>query len=117
MIEIERLEADCWQTYRDIRLAALAEAPYAFASRLETERSLDKVAWRHRLAGRMQFIALVDDQPLGTVGCRPEVATQTELISMWVAPTARRMGVATRLVRAVAAEARSRGSGCEAVGL
>jgi ribosomal protein S18 acetylase RimI-like enzyme len=47
---------------------------------------------------------------VGTVGARPEGKSETELVSMWVAPRARRTGVADRLVAAVIEEARARGS-------
>ena len=111
MLDIEPIATDEWRVYRDLRLAALADAPRAFGARLETERGRGESEWRERLVERTQFVALADGRrPVGTVGARPGGDRHTELVSMWVAPEARRTGVADRLVAAVIEEARVRGS-------
>lgn len=111
MLDIERIETDRRRVYRDLRLASLSDATHAFGSRLETERARGESEWRERLVGRTQFVALADGRhPVGTVGARPEGECETELVSMWVEPKARRTGVGDRLVAAVIEEARSRGS-------
>ena len=103
MLVIERIDAEAWRVYRDLRLAALADAPSAFGSRLERERALGDGDWRERLARRAQFVALLDGLPVGTIGCRPEGDHVSELVSLWVAPEARGSGVADRLVTAALA--------------
>jgi hypothetical protein len=54
----------------------------------ERFRSGSPTIWRlERLVGRTQFVVLADGrQPVGTVGARAEDESETELVSMWVAP-------------------------------
>jgi GNAT superfamily N-acetyltransferase len=111
MGDLERLGPDAWEVYRDVRLASLADAPHAFGSRLEIERRRTESEWRGRLSARTQFIVIRDGRPRGTVGCRPDVDGELELVSMWVAPDARGQGLGARLVRAVLDEARTRADG------
>ncbi|WP_157978950.1 MULTISPECIES: GNAT family N-acetyltransferase [Nocardia] len=96
-VDIRHLDADDWATFRDIRLRALADAPYAFGSTLSTARHHTEPRWREMLATRTQFLATTDDVGIGTVGLVPE-ADESGLISMWVAPEARGTGVADLLV-------------------
>jgi GNAT superfamily N-acetyltransferase len=110
VLHIERINSDGWRVYRDLRLASLGDAPYAFGSRLETERERGEAEWRERLADRTQFVALAEGRPVGTVGARSEGESETELVSMWVEPGWRHSGVGGRLVAAVIEEARARGS-------
>ena len=94
-----------WRLWRALRLQALAEAPYAYGSRLsdwqgegETEQR-----WRARLS-EVPFnpVAALDGEAGGIVsGTAPDQDGTAELISMWVAPAARGHGVGDALVRAV----------------
>lgn len=88
--------------YRDVRLAALRDAPYAFSSKLEDEVKLGQEQWQQRLSARSQFVALVEGAVVGTVGgiVLPD-GLSAELISMWVDPGARGQGVGDGLVAAV----------------
>jgi ribosomal protein S18 acetylase RimI-like enzyme len=103
-VKIDRLTPDDWATFRDVRLKALADAPYAFSSTLVNESLLDETRWRTKLATRAQFVAR-DDDVLGTAGAFRE-GDSTELISMWVAPEARHRGVGAALVTRVVEHAR-----------
>lgn len=104
-----------WASWRALRLAALAEAPYAFGSRLadwqgEGDR---EERWRARLsiAGSHNLIALRDREPVGMASGLPtDVAGIAELVSMWVAPSARGCGVGDLLLGAVIAWARGAGA-------
>jgi len=112
-MEIVRLSPDDWALFRDLRVAALTEAPHAFGSTLEMERQLREADWRIKLATRAQFIArahgaAADALPLGTVGAYLEVEV-IDLISMWVAPGARRTGVGAALVERVVRHAQDLG--------
>ena len=49
-IEVRQATAEDWPAVRAVRLRALADAPGAFASRLEDERDRPESAWRDRLA-------------------------------------------------------------------
>ena len=48
--EIRRVAPEEWGAFRDVRLAALAEAPYAFAATLDTETGYDERRWRERVS-------------------------------------------------------------------
>ena len=109
-MEIVRLSPDDWTLFRDLRGAALTEAPHAFGSTLDMERQLREADWRAKLATRAQFIARApgaarEALPLGTVGACLEVEV-IDLVSMWVAPHARRAGVGAALVERVVRHAR-----------
>jgi ribosomal protein S18 acetylase RimI-like enzyme len=54
-IVIRRLARDDWQQARDARLAALADAPYAFASTLAKEQAYDDDHWRKRAGSGRTF--------------------------------------------------------------
>jgi ribosomal protein S18 acetylase RimI-like enzyme len=106
VIELRMLTADDWPVWRQLRLAALAEAPYAFGSRLaDWQGDGDREQrWRDRLSlpGSYNVVALLDGQPAGMVSGVPTGDGRVvDLISMWVAPGARGRGVGDELVRAV----------------
>jgi ribosomal protein S18 acetylase RimI-like enzyme len=107
VIEMRLVGPEDWRVWRELRLAALAEAPDAFGSRLadwqgEGDR---EERWRARLAvpGSRSFVALRLGEPVGMVGGVPgETDGVVELVSMWVGREARGLGVGDRLVGAVA---------------
>ena len=102
-----------WERVRDIRLRALADAPFAFASRWEEERGQPQSFWRARLErpDAATFLALGGNETVGVVAAfvGPD-ATRTELVSMWVTPEARGQGVGRQLVSAVIDWALRRGA-------
>ncbi|HEX3813685.1 MAG TPA: GNAT family N-acetyltransferase [Mycobacteriales bacterium] len=105
MIEIRELTVEDWRDWRELRLQALADAPYAFGSRLadwQGDRDSEE-RWRGRLAGNSyDLIATVDGVPAGMASGMVDGAGPVELISMWVAPFARGQRVADALVDEVA---------------
>ena len=104
---------DDWQTWRSLRLRALADAPYAFGSRLADWELADESTWRARLELPDSFnvVALLDETPVGMAGGVPgDTASTAQLVSMYVAADARGQGVAELLVEAVAAWAAGRGN-------
>ncbi|GAA4262361.1 GNAT family N-acetyltransferase [Dactylosporangium darangshiense] len=106
MIKLRVLSPDDWQVWRRLRLAALAEAPYAFGSRLaDWQGEGDRAErWRDRLAlpGSYNVVALLDEQPVGMAsGVPADEPGVVELISMWVSPPARGRGVGDRLIQGV----------------
>ncbi|HEX6499910.1 MAG TPA: GNAT family N-acetyltransferase [Micromonosporaceae bacterium] len=113
-LRLRTLAADDWLIWRQLRLAALSEAPYAFSSRLaDWQGDGDREErWRARLAipGSYNAIALLDGEPVGMASGVPGDDGVAELISMWVAPAARGRGVGDALIDAVAQWARRRGS-------
>jgi ribosomal protein S18 acetylase RimI-like enzyme len=125
VIRIQRLTAEDWRLWRELRLEALAEAPYAFCSTLASWQGAGdtEARWRRRLSDApLNLVAWYDEEPAGMAsGTAPETETGAaagaaagtpseaevdlglcpELISMWVAPFARGTGVADALITAV----------------
>lgn len=87
--------------FREVRLAALKEAPYAFGSAYERELSAEESNWRERLGNRAQMVAEIGGEVAGTAGGIASDGNCAALISMWVAPHARGKGVGARLVDSV----------------
>jgi GNAT superfamily N-acetyltransferase len=103
-VEVVRADPDDWMQLRDLRLAALQDAPKAFGSTYARERDRTEDEWRQRL-GNVEgatFFAIIDGRPAGlAAGYRPP-SGRFELVSMWVSPTVRGRGAADALIRAVA---------------
>lgn len=117
-MEIRRLGQGDGDQLRDVRLRALADAPYAFSSSLERESGLTGAFWDERVAESelgqdgVVFVAVDDGRSLGMAGgffvdAGREVAM---MWGMWVDPQARRGGFGRALVEAVAAWAREAGA-------
>jgi GNAT superfamily N-acetyltransferase len=119
MAQVRRAGPDQWRVYRDLRLGALAEAPYAFSSTLERELAFDDRIWQQRLGsgGAATFLAWDDDQVVGMASGKREnpddefaVPGAWQLVAMWVSPSVRGTGVAAALVEAVAEYVRGTGA-------
>lgn len=98
--------------WRELRLRALAEDPYAFGSTLaQWSGSNDTEArWRRRLASvPLNLVASIDDRAIGMASATSPVDGETEIISMWVAPEARTQGVGAALVGSIVTWARQHG--------
>ncbi len=107
---IRRLDAGAWGIYREVRLAALADAPGAFGTTLHEASRRTQAEWEACLLDRVNFVAFDGARPMGLVsGVDTSEPGRAELISMWVAPTHRRRAVGERLVREVVAWARAQG--------
>jgi len=105
VIDLQDIGADDWKLWRDLRVAALTEAPYAFGSQLADWVDAPEERWRDRLSapGAYQVIAGLDGTPVGMVGGFPGEETGTaELVSMWIAPAGRGRGVGDTLITAIA---------------
>ena len=115
-VRIHTVQHRDWQDYRDIRLAALKDAPSAFASTWQEEALLTAPQWMERARrsedGDTGTIVIAADDAGRWVGLaggyRPgDRGADAELISMWVAPDCRRRTIGPELVRAVLAWAES----------
>jgi GNAT superfamily N-acetyltransferase len=85
-----------------VRLDALREAPYAFGSTYEREKSFDEASWRRRILNRPTFVAEVEGAVVGTVATGDsDVGGAAALIAMWVDPRYRRRGIGDVLVKTV----------------
>lgn len=113
MIGIRVLTEDDWRLWRELRLAALADSPAAFGSRLADWQDAGEERWRSRLAmpGSHNVVAEVDGHPAGMAsGVPSDDPDVRELIAMWVRPEARGMGAGDALIAAVAEQARATGA-------
>jgi ribosomal protein S18 acetylase RimI-like enzyme len=118
VIELRRVGVDEWQLWRDVRLRALREAPYAFGSTLaQWEGEGLEARWRARLEDvSLNLVAIAGESAVGQVsGTAPDEGGRVELLSMWVDPSARGTGVGDALIGGVVAWAE--GSGASAVAL
>ncbi len=96
-----------WQRVREVRLAALLDAPDAFEATHDHERGLDEASWRRRLASAATLHAVEHGRSLGTVtvlSSRTSAAEpgDADVNGLWVDPAARGRGLATLLVEAAA---------------
>jgi GNAT superfamily N-acetyltransferase len=109
-VRVRQATVDDWQVVRDIRLAALREAPYAFGSTYAREMNFDEATWRGRLSNpdSPTFLAFDGDEAVGIDGVYTENGDRI-LVAMWVAPSARRAGVGAALTKAVCDWVKARG--------
>ncbi len=102
-IEIRVGDADDWEIWRAVRLRALSESASAFSSVLADWQGVGdtEARWRARLTDvEHNVIAFVDELSVGQAsGDRHD--GRVELISMFVASEARRLGVGRALIDAV----------------
>jgi len=115
LIAIESITLQNISLFKDVRLRALQEAPYAFGSTYARESAFTDSEWVGRLdrwngvrgAG---FIAVDDGIPCGIAGALLDDndPTRANLVSMWTAPSHRHTGVGRQLVNQVLDWTRSR---------
>lgn len=89
--------------WREVRLAALAEAPEAFKSRLEDWDNGGEAQWRARfeMPGTYNAVAVLNGRPAGMASGVPGDDGAGELRSVWVSPRARGRSVGDQLIAAV----------------
>lgn len=111
-IRIARANAEDWQTVRDTRLTALADAPTAFGSTLERDSAIEDAEWKRRAIAGNWFLAWSGAQPIGIAAGVIEAGEQDEhhLTAMWVTRSHRGTPVATELVDAVSSWAQMHGA-------
>ena len=106
--EIRLLGPDDWQTWREIRLRSLADAPEAFGSTLQRERAYDEVVWRQRLQS-VAVVVFVDGAPVALGGGYRVREGWMQVIAMWTDPAYRRRGLSLAVLDAVVAAGRGEG--------
>jgi len=119
---IRRIETADWAELKSVRLAALADAPHAFASTLELEQDFPDQRWQEwPRSAKAIYGAFASDgasaQPSGPIagmaaayirpGGRPD---DWHIVSMWVSPAVRGLGVADELVEVICGQARDEGA-------
>jgi GNAT superfamily N-acetyltransferase len=100
-----------WQAMREIRLQALRDAPYAFASTHAGEAAFGDDEWHRRAARDGSFLAFLPEVSPAGLGSGYLAAPDTvELIGMFVRPQARGRGVGEAIIDAVVGWARGKGA-------
>jgi ribosomal protein S18 acetylase RimI-like enzyme len=117
---IRRIRADEVEVYKAFRLRALQDAPDAFSDSYALAIARPPEFWTERVAntaaGHSTVLMVASDAEtdvwLGMTGCYVESPGSGEalVVSVWVAPEARRQRLARRLLDGVVAWAQSRGA-------
>jgi ribosomal protein S18 acetylase RimI-like enzyme len=95
-----------WRIWRELRLDALADAPYAFTEPLDRARAKTEADWRSWWSDAVRcgprFIGLFDGAPVGMCAvCFPEdFGGAPLLINMWTSPKARGRGLGRAMLDA-----------------
>jgi ribosomal protein S18 acetylase RimI-like enzyme len=113
MVEVREIGPDDWLIMREVRLAALRDAPYAFGSTYAREAQFTEAEWRRRASRRNSFLACLPGlgtTPAGIAAGIEDGPGAFELVSMWVRPQARDRMVGSALITAVVDWARARGA-------
>ncbi|WHT21562.1 GNAT family N-acetyltransferase [Crossiella sp. CA-258035] len=111
MIGLTALSTRDWARWRDLRLAALAEAPAAFGTKLADWADAPAERWRDRLAeADLNLVAVLAGRDAGMVSATRTGQATVKLRSMWVAPFARGRGVGDELIRVALHWAEQRGA-------
>ncbi|MBH1934249.1 GNAT family N-acetyltransferase [Streptomyces sp. AV19] len=99
MVHLRVLTTSDWPLWREVRLAALSEAPHAFKAGLAEWRNGGEERWRERLEmpATHNIVALLDGRTLGMAAGLPGGAGACELRSVWVSPQARGRGIGDQL--------------------
>jgi ribosomal protein S18 acetylase RimI-like enzyme len=115
---VKKIEASQGSLLRELRLAALREAPYAFGAKYDDEAKkpsseFDADAYRHAMSEiSTSFIYFVGSKPSGLIGAffsgPPE--NRAFICSLWVHPQNRHLGGGRLLVRAACAWLVERGA-------
>jgi GNAT superfamily N-acetyltransferase len=112
-VAIRAATLDDWESYRDVRLAALRTDPGVFGSRYEDERRRSDDEWRERttIADGATFLAVAENRAVGTATAAPWDGSEgvLGLFGMWVEPAWRGRGVGAELVEAVLGFGRDHG--------
>ena len=106
--EVRVLGPDDWQTWREIRLRSLVDAPEAFGSTLEREEAFEEAHWRQRLES-VSVVVTVDGEPVALGGGFRVREGWMQVIAMWTDPAYRRRGLSLAILDVVVAAARAEG--------
>ncbi len=116
-LEIRRVRDDDWRALRDVRIAALADAPDAFGT--THAQALERpsewwIEWCAKSAGsetQAMVLAWDGSRAVGMAGAYREDSGRWNVISMWVDPAARGRGIGQALLESAVGFAREHGAG------
>lgn len=106
MKTIRRIAKGEWMLYKQMRLAALKDAPEAFSTTYESASQRSPESWANQADGsaegsaRFTFLAFVDDKPAGLAALYRDAdgVNQGEIIQVWISPAFRSSGLASELI-------------------
>jgi len=109
MITVRRIQIGEGELFKQMRLASLREAPYAFTSTYESALHRSPENWSEqadstaRESDRATFIAFSGDSPIGIAALYRHLdeADLGEVLQVWIAPEVRNTGIASNLMDAV----------------
>jgi ribosomal protein S18 acetylase RimI-like enzyme len=108
MISLKRITPADVTLFRIVRLRALQDTPSAFSATYAEECRLADTDWISRIAqwsgsASTTYIAMEADAACGIAGGYLEQSdrSRAHLVSMWVAPSHRRLGIGAKLVDAI----------------
>ena len=109
MISVRRIQIDEGELFKRMRLTALRESPFAFASTYKAALRRSPESWSEQAnstaqgSNRCTFIAFSDDSPIGIAALyrTEEESDVGELLQVWVSPEHRGKGVARDLMDGV----------------
>jgi ribosomal protein S18 acetylase RimI-like enzyme len=107
---VRRVRESDWAALRVARLAALADAPYAFSSTVAREQQFTEETWRSRTRTGAVFGAWSGAEIVGLATGRDDPDEGWGLYGMWVHPDLRGTSTASALADAVCAHARAAGA-------
>ena len=117
VISLELVTPANGMIFKEIRLRALQDTPSAFSANYAEESQLTDADWTQRAVqwnGRISrtYIAMDADTPCGIAGgyLEKEDSSRAHLVSMWVAPSHRRLGIGCQLIDAIVAWACAQGA-------
>ncbi|WP_165956429.1 GNAT family N-acetyltransferase [Kribbella antibiotica] len=103
-VQVRRLAVGDWEILREVRLRALREAPQSFYEAYDDSVAQTEADWRARLGDptKVTLLAESDGQPAGMVIGVPAGPDERDpdaalMLSMWVDPAFRGVGVADAL--------------------
>lgn len=105
---VRRLGPDEWETWRDLRLRSLADAPDAFGSTLAREQAFTEADWRLRVQS-MPVVAYVEGTPAALGGAFRREDGIAQVVAMWTAPEFRRHGLGRLVLDEIVRWARDEG--------
>jgi ribosomal protein S18 acetylase RimI-like enzyme len=115
LIAIEPITPLNVSLFKDVRLRALQDAPYAFGSTYAREIQLTEAEWLARVERwngerGVGFLAMDGNSACAIAGSLLDLTdpTRAQLVSMWTAPTHRQRGIGRLLVNEVLRWAQSR---------
>lgn len=116
MTELVPITASLVEDYKAVRLRALKDTPLAFGSTYARESQMTEAEWLARAMrltrdGDIGFLARSHGSYRGLVLCFTDKndSQKGQIVSMWVAPEARRHGVGRQLIEAIVVWAAGQG--------